>query len=100
MVRVREVAVKAALELALTSRLLLFARIPPCKNVVELAAVYIRYREDVVGGLHAPFELECRGACVHELGEQVGRAGVARAERPTAAGCRDLAPLLVNELVG
>ena len=100
LVRVREVAVKAALELALTSRLLLFARIPPRKDVVELAAVYIRYREDVVGGLHATFELERRGACVHELGEQVGRAGVARAERPTAAGCRDLAPLLVNELVG
>ena len=82
LVGVGEIAIEAALELPRPHRSLLASRLAPGEHIVELAAVHIGHGVDVVRGFHASFKLERGGSGIDQARQQVGRAGVARTERP------------------
>ncbi len=95
-----EVAVEAALELALTCGALAGLGHAARKHVVKLATVGVDHGVDVVGCLHASLELEgVRTGGEHAL-EHLGGVGVARAEWAPAIFGGDISPVLVDKLVG
>ena len=95
-----EVAIEAALELAIARLRGLFQDLAAREDVVELRAVSAHDGVHVVGGLHAPLELQRMRPGVEQTGQHVGRAGVTRAERSLAPGLGPGATRFINELVG
>ena len=100
LVGAREVAVEGALELARAQVALVRRDRTSRQDVVQLVAVGVHHGEHVVGRLHAALELEGVRAGLEQVGEQVDRVVVARAERALAPRCADGSALLVQQLVG
>ena len=79
LISVRKVAVKAALELALASGVLVLIYGGPGQYVINLVTVHIDDGVHVIGSLHAALELERCGAGVIQTANKLRRVSVARA---------------------
>ena len=79
LIGVRKVAVKAALELALASGVLVLIHGDPGQHVIDLMTVHIDDGVHVIGGFHAALELERCGAGVIQTADELRSVGVARA---------------------
>ena len=99
LIGVRKVAVKATLELALASGVLVFIYGDPGQHIVNLMTVHVDDGIHVIGGLHAALELERCGAGVIQTANKLRRVGVARAQRALATGRGERAAVFVDQLV-
>ena len=79
LIGVRKVAVKAALELALASGVLVLIYGDPGQHVIDLMTIHIDDGVHVIGRLHAALELERCGAGVIQTANELRSVGVARA---------------------